>query len=131
MSIKLDTFIDKINIILYNGTNIFIGGYFNMKKIFSIVLALVLVVSVFTISGCSGMFDYEVVYDKENNISAEIVRADLAKVPGYDYLWYSINTHTVYYLGYSNEYNSWMCPYISNGHYCEYINGKIVEVVES
>ena len=99
-----------------------------MKKIFSIVLALVLLVSIFTISGCSSIFENEVLYDKENNISAEIVHADLAPVPGYDYLYYSINTHTIYYLSYYSQYSSWMCPYISNGHYCEYINGEIVEV---
>ena len=99
-----------------------------MKKLFSIVLALILLVSIFTMSGCTSIFENEVLYDTENNISAEIIRADLALVPGYDYLCYSINTHTIYYLSYSNQYTSWLCPYISNGHYCEYINGEIVEV---
>ena len=97
-----------------------------MKKIFSIVLTLILLVSVFTMSSCSSSSN--VVYDKENDSSATVYVADLTPVPGYDYLYYSINTHTVYYLGYNSQHNSWMCPYISNGHYCEYINGEIVEV---
>lgn len=97
-----------------------------MKKIFSIVLALILLVSIFTFSSCSSSSN--VIYDKENDNSAHIYVADLAPVPEYEYLYYSINTHTVYYLQGDSQWNSWMCPYISNGHYCEYINGEIVEV---
>ena len=97
-----------------------------MKKIFSIVLALILLISVLTMSSCYSSSN--VVYDIENDNSAYIYKADLTPVPGYDYLYYSINTHTVYYLGFESKWNSWMCPYISNGHYCEYVNGEIVEI---
>ena len=95
-----------------------------MKKIFAFVLALVMVACMFTTCGSTA------VYDSQNDITVEVDYADLAPIPGRDYLYYSVSTHTVYYLyaGLS-QYTSFMCPYISNGHYCEYVGSEIVEVI--
>ena len=63
-------------------------------------------------------------YDSEKDNIVEVDFADLVQIPGYDYLCYSTTTRTVYYrIGY------YMCVYIRNGHTCEYVEGKIVEVI--
>ena len=64
-----------------------------MKKIFAFVLALVMVCM---FSACN--ITPTVVYDSHNDNEVTIVFADLAEVPGYKHLYYSVNTHTVYYL---------------------------------
>lgn len=69
-------------------------------------------------------------YNLENN--TEVVIADLAEIPGYDYLYYSINTHTIYYLFTKSGYESrmgFMDSYTINSYYCEYVNGEIIEVI--
>lgn len=66
--------------------------------------------------------------DPNSNSAIEVAFADLAKVPEHEGIYYSINTRTVYYLRLGgHSYN--MMPYISNGCYCKYVNGKIEEVV--
>jgi len=89
-----------------------------MKKIFAFVLAMVMVATLF--GGCSAR--------EENDSEVESEYADLVQIPGYDYLCYSTTDQTVYYLfvGYKKGFFG---PYIRNGHYCEYIDGHIVEVV--
>ena len=39
------------------------------------------------------------------------------------------NTRIIYYR-YNGMYSAFMCPYIQNGHFCKYENGKIVEIIE-
>ena len=39
------------------------------------------------------------------------------------------NTRMIYYR-YNVMYFTFMCPYIQNGHFCKYENGKIVEIIE-
>lgn len=97
-----------------------------MKKIFAFVLALVMVCM---FSACN--ITPTVVYDSHNDNEVTIVFADLAEVPGYKHLYYSVNTHTVYYLyGITSTVGStFMDSYISNGNSCKYLDGKIVEVV--
>lgn len=68
--------------------------------------------------------------DLENN--TDVVIADLAAITGYDYLYYSLNTHTVYYFFTTSGYETrmgFMETYTSNSYYCEYVNGQIIEVI--
>ena len=100
-----------------------IGGYINMKKIFAFVLAMIMVACMLV--GCG---EVKTAYDSEKDAVVETVIADLVQIPGYDYLYYSTTTRTVYYwfpLGYAG----YMCEYIRNGHTCEYVKGEIVEVI--
>lgn len=39
------------------------------------------------------------------------------------------NTRMIYYHGGVGHY-TFMCPYLQNGHFCKYENGKIVEIIE-
>lgn len=39
------------------------------------------------------------------------------------------NTRMIYYC-YNFMDHTFMCPYIQNGHFCKYENGKIVEIIE-
>lgn len=39
------------------------------------------------------------------------------------------NTRMIYYHSDVGHY-TFMCPYIQNGHFCKYENGKIVEIIE-
>ena len=94
-----------------------------MKKFFAFVLAMVMVACMF--AGCG---ETKTAYDSEKDAIVEVVYADLIQIPGYDYLYYSTTTRTVYYrFGYG--YKGYMCEYIMNGHTCEYRNGEIVEVI--
>ena len=105
-----------------------IGGYINMKKLFAFILTMVLVACLFT--GCS---EAETAYDSEKDTVVEVAFADLIQVPEYDYLYYSAKDRTVYYL-FERHANfehatGFFGPYIRNGHYCEYHDGKIIEVI--
>ena len=106
-----------------------IVGYINMKKIFAFVLAMVMVACIFT--GCSK--ETKTAYDSEKDIVVEVALADLIQIPNYDYLYYSTTERTVYYLfekyAFTDYASGFFAPYIRNGHYCEYINGEIVEVI--
>ena len=98
-----------------------------MKKIFAFVLAVVMVAVLFT--GCA---ETKKAYDSEKDAVVEVEIADLVQIPGYAYLYYSTTTRTVYYLFEDRPGSHSACgffgPYIINGHTCEYVNGKIVEV---
>ena len=100
-----------------------------MKKIFAFVLAMVMVACIFT--GCSK--ETKTAYDSEKDIVVEVALADLIQIPNYDYLYYSTTERTVYYLfekyAFTDYALGFFAPYIRNGHYCEYINGEIVEVI--
>lgn len=99
-----------------------------MKKIFTFVLAIVMVATMF--AGCGTA--PETAYDSEKDAVVEVEFADLVQIPGYDYLYYSTTTRTVYYvfdIGPGDYATGHMCEYIRNGHYCEYVDGKIVEVI--
>lgn len=39
------------------------------------------------------------------------------------------NTHMLYYYKDIAD-SAFMCPYLQNGHFCKYENGKIVEIME-
>lgn len=98
-----------------------------MKKVFAFALAMVMVAVLFT--GCEET--KKNAYDSEKDAVVEVEIADLVRIPGYDYLYYSTTTRTVYYLfekypG-SSYASGFFGPYIINGHTCEYVNGKIVE----
>ena len=67
-------------------------------------------------------------YDSEKDAVVETEFADLVQIPGYDYLYYSITERTVYYL-FTNYDKGFFGPYIMNGHTCEYVEGKIIEVI--
>ena len=99
-----------------------------MKKILAFVLAMVMVACIFI--GCGKS---KTAYDSEKAAVVEVSFADLVQIPGYDYLYYSTTERTVYYLfeKYTDSsYSSgFFGPYIRNGHYCEYIDGEIVEVI--
>ena len=98
-----------------------------MKKIFALVLAMVLVATMF--AGCS---ETSTAYESERDAVVEAVFADLAQIPGYDYLYYSTTDRTVYYLYTDSKIGgfsySFFGPRIINGHNCEYVDGEIVEV---
>ena len=109
---------------MYGLTILFeIGGYINMKKIFAFVLALVMVACMLV--GCRKA---ETAYDSEKDGVVKVQVADLAQIPGYDYLYYSTTDRTVYYYLISFETRCFG-PKIINGHYCEYRNGQIIEVI--
>ena len=99
-----------------------------MKKVFAFVLAMVMVVCMFT--GCGAT---KTAYDSEKNTVVEVEFADLVQVPGYDYLYYSAAERTIYYCfeKYPKTHSTtgYLAPYIRNGHYCEYRDGEIVEVI--
>lgn len=98
-----------------------------MKKVFAFALAMVMVAVLF--NGCK---ETKTAYDSEKDAVVEVEIADLVRIPSYDYLYYSTTTRTVYYL--FEKYpdasyaSGFFGPYIINGHTCEYVNGKIVEV---
>lgn len=99
-----------------------------MKKIFALVLALVMVATLFV--GCEET--QETAYDSEKDAVVEVAFADLVQIPGYNYLYYSTTTRTVYYVfdvGPGNYATGHMCEYLRNGHTCEYVDGEIVEIV--
>ena len=99
-----------------------------MKKIFAFVLAMIMVAVLFASCGATTAATY---YDSQNDTNVTMfLNTDLVSIPGSDYLKYSINTHTVYYVfrdGTGRSSVAYMSPYISNGHTCEYIAGEIVE----
>ena len=95
-----------------------------MKKFFAFVLAIVMVATLFV--GCGET--QKTAYDSEKDAVVQVAIADLVKLPGYDYLYYSTTTRTVYYL-FSTGYAGYMSAYIRNGHTCEYVDGHIVEVI--
>ena len=93
-----------------------------MKKILASILT---VLTVCLLVGCGNTE----AYDSENDITVKVFYADLAEIPGCGgELYYSVNTHTVYYLLFGGNSRP-MAPYIKNGHFCEYIDGEIVEVI--
>lgn len=98
-----------------------------MKKVFAFALAMVMVAVLFT--GCE---ETKKAYDSEKDAVVEVEVADLIPIPGYAYLYYSTTTRTVFYLFKkhpdSHFASGFFGPYIINGHTCEYVNGKIVEV---
>ena len=99
-----------------------------MKKIFAFALTLVMMATLF--AGCNKT---STAYDSEKDTVVEVEFADLVQVPGYDYLYYSTTDRTVYYLfeksGGWDFATGFFGPYVRNGHNCEYVNGKIVEVI--
>lgn len=72
---------------------------------------------------------------KDNSISSSTPSTNpFETISEENCLVYDKNTRTIYYLfstdsagGFSYGY---MAPYIQNGHYCEYVDGQIVEVTE-
>lgn len=57
------------------------------------------------------------------------VATDLSEIPGHSELVYDIETRTVYYFIIYVGGRTFMSPYIINGHFCEYRDGEIVEVI--
>ena len=96
-----------------------------MKKILSIILLMVMVATLFV--GCSEE-KQETAYDSEKDALVKVAYADLIQIPGYDYLYYSVNEQTVYYLFVVHNVRCFG-PYIRNGHTCEYTDGQIIEIV--
>jgi hypothetical protein len=99
-----------------------------MKKFFAFVLAMIMVACMFV-----GCVEAKTAYDSEKDAVVETAIADLVQIPGYDYLYYSTTERTVYYLfeyyAKTDYASGFFGPYIRNGHYCEYSDGKIVEVI--
>lgn len=99
-----------------------------MKRILALVLTMVLVAYMFT--GCG---ETKTAYDSEKDAVVEVAFADLVQIPGYGYLYYSTTTRTVYYCfrinGGASNSTGYMAPYILDGHFCEYLNGEIVEII--
>ena len=64
----------------------------------------------------------------KTKISEEpVLGTDLVCVPECEYLVYSHTTGTVYYM-FRHGYAGFLAEFISNGHYCEYIDGQVCEV---
>lgn len=101
-----------------------------MKKIFAFVLAMIMAAGSFSSCGATTAAIY---YDSQNDTNVTMfLDTDLVSIPGSDYLKYSFNTHTVYYVfrdGTGRASVGYMAPYIRNGHICEYIAGEIVEII--
>ena len=96
-------------------------------KNFAFILILVMVTCMFT--ACSNENTQpEVTLDEE---TPEYVRTDLRKIPGHDELVYDTETSTIYYFIIYGSGRILMTPYIINGHFCEYIDGEIIEVIPS
>lgn len=111
-----------------------------MKKNPQKIVTLVAILFIVCIVGIGMLFgrdkepiDDNRIYDSQNDIYVEVEFADLTPVPEYDYLYYSINTHQVYYLfklGSGQTSRGYMAPYLSNGHTCKYEGREIVEIIE-
>lgn len=68
----------------------------------------------------------------ENNVEVEYVDDfpdDIINVPGHEYLYYSTSTLVVYKV-YVNDDIEFLDIFTNNGHLCNYLNGKIMEVVD-
>lgn len=67
-----------------------------------------------------------------NNVEIEYVDdfpEDIVNVPGYDLLYYSIETGKVYKVFIKDDIE-YLDIFTINNHLCKYINGKIMEVVD-
>ena len=99
-----------------------------MKKFYVVILAVIMVACMFTACRATSP-----VHNSEKNEEIDdVVVADLAPIPGYNYLYYSLTERTVYYLfdmGIGQAKTGYMCEYIRNGHNCEYLDGEIMEVI--
>lgn len=100
-----------------------------MKRKIYIIVTIVLI-AMLSLTACGTTSA-----NKTDNVAAEF--ADLTAIPGYEYLYYSKETKSVYYLfstsedfvgGFSYGYG-YFGPYIRNGHFCEYVDGQIVEII--
>ena len=85
------------------------------------------------VSGCGSSTDNTVDDSENDKVTFQTyMGTDLVPILEHDYLYYSLNTNTVYYVfrtGFAQSSVSYMAPYIMNGHTCEYHDGEIVEVI--
>jgi len=86
-----------------------------MKKIFTFILAIVMVATLFTACGTKSTESQQ----------TTVTNIDLHSIPGYTDLVYLDETGTVYYYRSSPGGYSWMAPYIINGHFMPTISENV------
>lgn len=94
-------------------------------------LLTALLITTFAISSFTGCSRKNIAISTSDILSG----SPFIEIPGESNLFYHVKSSSVYTIYFyrdniSGEIYSISAPYIQNGHFCEYHDGKIVEVIE-
>lgn len=93
------------------------------KQLVTTTLLVIVIACMLGVCGCS---KNETVYDPLNDTYVEVEFDNYTQVPGYDYLYYSLDSHQVYYFE-----DDVLTEYYINSHPCKYIGGNLEEIVDN
>jgi len=103
------------------------------NSMFGIVLFLIFEAAIILFASSHSFVKKDDTIDdiSKNKVEVEYVDDfpdDITNVPGHEYLYYSTSTRDVYKV-YFNDDIEFLDIFTNNGHFCKYLNGKIMEVV--